>query len=425
MSVFLEVPLSTWVASNAHAFAFRDRYPVSPGHTLIVTRRVIPDWFAATQEERLAVLSLVDEVKTTIDREHRPDGYNVGFNAGSVAGQTVMHLHVHVIPRYQDDMDDPRGGVRHVIPSKGNYVRDVAPLATGGEGDPFARHVFPLFNQATEITIVAAFVQESGLRRIRNALHGALARGANVRVVTGDYLEITQASALELLLDWQQTSVSNEDEAPVGRFEARVVEVATLPGRARSFHPKSWCFASETLGIAFVGSSNLSRSALATGIEWNLRVDRDRDTQADNRVREAFEITWRSARTLDAEWIHAYAERARIAPRPLPPGESEAEPIEEAPEPHDVQREALVKLRECRAQGRRRAFVVLATGLGKTWLAAFDYWQLREEIGARPRLLYIAHRRELLRQAADTYRCLLRNLDGCRHRFASVSAAEF
>lgn len=411
VSVFLDVPTSSWIAFNDHAFAFRDSHPVSAGHTLIVTRRVVPDWFSTTQEERLAVFSLVDEVKIAIDQEHRPQGYNVGFNVGRVAGQTVMHLHIHVIPRYEGDMDDPRGGVRHVIPSKGNHLRNVAALATGGEGDPFARHVLPLFDQATEITIVAAFVQESGLERIRHALHSALARGASVRIVTGDYLEITQVSALELLLDWQRASGGDDEDAPVGRFEARVIEVATLPGRTRSFHPKSWCFTSDKLGVAFVGSSNLSRSALDTGIEWNLRVDRDRDSQAFDRVREAFAFTWRTAGPLDAEWIRAYAERARRAPRSLPVGASEAEPLEGAPKPHEVQLEALASLRECRDQGRTRALVVLATGLGKTWLAAFDYGQLRDELGARPRLLFVAHRRELLRQAATTYRRLLRTLD--------------
>lgn len=410
VSVFLDVPSSAWIASNAYAFAFRDRDPVSPGHTLVVTHRVIEDWFGATQEERLAVFSLIDEVKTAIDLEHRPDGYNVGFNAGRLAGQTVMHLHVHVIPRYHGDMDDPRGGVRHVIPSKGNHLRNVAPLATGGEGDPFARHVLPLFDQATKITIVAAFVQESGLLRLRHAVRGALARGACVRIITGDYLEITQVSALELLLDWQRARAGDE-ESPAGQFEARVVEVATLPGRTRSFHPKSWCFSSETLGIAFVGSSNLSRSALDTGIEWNLRVDRDRDSQAFDRVREAFELTWRNARGLDPAWIRAYAERARRDPHPSHGDEGDSEPVEAIPEPHDVQREALVKLRECREEGRSRALVVLATGLGKTWLAAFDYRQLRAELGARPRLLFVAHRRELLAQAASTYRRLLRALD--------------
>jgi len=94
MSVFLEVERGAWVAENARAFAFRDRFPVSPGHTLVVTKRLVADWFAATEEERRDVMALVDVVKAALDREAlRPDGYNVGFNAGAAAGQTVMHRH--------------------------------------------------------------------------------------------------------------------------------------------------------------------------------------------------------------------------------------------------------------------------------------------------------------------------------------------
>ncbi len=122
-SPFLSIPASEWVASNALAFAVRDRHPVTPGHTLVVPRRLVPTWFDATLEEQHALLALVAEVKAQLDRELRPDGYNVGFNAGEAAGQTVMHLHVHLIPRHRGDMDDPRGGVRHVIPEKGNYLR--------------------------------------------------------------------------------------------------------------------------------------------------------------------------------------------------------------------------------------------------------------------------------------------------------------
>ena len=122
VSVFLEVPEAAWVCANDLAFAFRDRFPVSPGHTLIVTRRVTPDWFSATDDEQRAVLSLIAEVKQRLDNELAPDGYNVGFNAGVAAGQTVVHLHVHVIPRYAGDVPDPRGGIRHVIPGRGNYL---------------------------------------------------------------------------------------------------------------------------------------------------------------------------------------------------------------------------------------------------------------------------------------------------------------
>ena len=408
----LELPRSAWVAENELAFAIRDAAPVSPGHTLVITRRLVATWFEATREEQRAVLSLVDEVKRQLDASSpRPDGYNVGFNAGAAAGQTVMHLHVHVIPRYRGDMDDPRGGVRHVIPSKGNYLRAAPPLSRGGEDDPFARHVLPLIDRADEIAIVAAFVQESGLRRVGPALRRGIERGANVQILTGDYLEITQVSALELLLDWQSSSTLGDDEEPAeptGTLAVRVVESEKLPGRSRSFHPKSWRFEAASFGAAFVGSSNLSLAALDTAIEWNLRVDRDRDAHAFESLRAAFVELWALATPLSASFIAAYAKRVSERPRSLPPGELESEPLEPLPTPHEAQNEALVRLREARREGRRRALVVLATGLGKTILAALDHDQLRTEMGAPARLLFLAHRRELLLQAARTFRRLSR-----------------
>ena len=120
---FLSRPESEWVASNRMAFAIRDAFPVSPGHTLIVPRRLVDTWFAATPEERAAMVDLLNVVKEQLDAEFHPDGYNVGFNAGEAAGQTVAHLHLHVIPRYKGDVEDPRGGIRHVIPGKGNYLK--------------------------------------------------------------------------------------------------------------------------------------------------------------------------------------------------------------------------------------------------------------------------------------------------------------
>jgi diadenosine tetraphosphate (Ap4A) HIT family hydrolase len=125
-SPFLDRPDHEHLASNALAFAIRDAFPVSPGHTLVVTRRLVATWFEATREEQLAIVELVDDVKRALDAELAPAGYNVGFNAGEAAGQTVMHLHLQVIPRFEGDVADPRGGVRHVIPGKGNY------LARGG-----------------------------------------------------------------------------------------------------------------------------------------------------------------------------------------------------------------------------------------------------------------------------------------------------
>jgi diadenosine tetraphosphate (Ap4A) HIT family hydrolase len=111
------------VASNRLAFAIRDAFPVSPGHTLIVPRRLVATWFDASVDERAAIVELLDVVKQQLDAELHPDGYNVGFNAGEAAGQTVAHLHLHVIPRYRGDVEDPRGGIRHVMPGKGNYLK--------------------------------------------------------------------------------------------------------------------------------------------------------------------------------------------------------------------------------------------------------------------------------------------------------------
>lgn len=101
-------------------YALRDAYPVSPGHTLVVSKRHVATYFDATVLERAAIWAAVAQVKAELDASLHPDGYNVGFNAGSAAGQTVMHLHVHVIPRFVGDLEDPRGGVRGVIPSKQN-----------------------------------------------------------------------------------------------------------------------------------------------------------------------------------------------------------------------------------------------------------------------------------------------------------------
>lgn len=413
-SPFSDILETAWVAHNDLAFAVLDRYPVSRGHTLVVSKRVVPTWFDATEAERRAILALVDEVKANLDAELHPDGYNVGFNSGEAAGQTVMHLHVHVIPRFRGDMDDPRGGVRHVIPSEGNYLRRVRPLATGGTDDPFSRHVLPLFERASEVAIVAAFIQTSGLDRLREPVQRAVARGASVRLVTGDYLGITQVAALETLVDWQAAAPlateDEDDDASTGTLTTRVIEVETLPPGVRSFHPKAWRFEGPRFGTAFVGSSNLSWAALGGGIEWNLRVDRDRDAHAYRAVRDGFEALWARARPLTAEWVQDYARRARERSQPLPPGELYEDTNAPLPTPHDAQAAALTELRAARGRGQSRALTVFATGLGKTLVAVLDYAQVWDELGRTvpPRLLFLAHRRELLLQAAGQFRALLR-----------------
>jgi diadenosine tetraphosphate (Ap4A) HIT family hydrolase len=104
-----------------------DRYPVAAGHALLIPRRHVASWFDATPQERAELTEAVEVVQQAVRQHHSPDGFNIGVNVGNAAGQTVSHLHVHIIPRYDGDVPDPRGGVRHIIPGKAAYP-------TGGAG---------------------------------------------------------------------------------------------------------------------------------------------------------------------------------------------------------------------------------------------------------------------------------------------------
>jgi len=109
------------ISRNDLAYARYDIYPVNEGHILVVPFRHVSDFFELTNEERDAVFQLIDEAKNLLDKKHNPDGYNIGINVGEAAGQTVWHAHVHLIPRYNGDVGNPRGGVRGVIPKKQKY----------------------------------------------------------------------------------------------------------------------------------------------------------------------------------------------------------------------------------------------------------------------------------------------------------------
>jgi diadenosine tetraphosphate (Ap4A) HIT family hydrolase len=103
------------------AFVKRDGYPLTKGHALIIPWRHVWTFFETTAEERQAMLDLLDEAKRILDQEYRPAGYNFGINNGEAAGQTVMHVHLHIIPRYVGDTSDPRGGIRWILPEKAAY----------------------------------------------------------------------------------------------------------------------------------------------------------------------------------------------------------------------------------------------------------------------------------------------------------------
>jgi len=118
---FCTLPPDRILDRRGTAVAIRDGFPVSPGHTLIIPKRHVASFFEITDEERTDLMTLLTAARDDLDRRFRPTGYNIGINDGAAAGQTVPHLHIHLIPRYLGDRDDPRGGVRWVLPDRAAY----------------------------------------------------------------------------------------------------------------------------------------------------------------------------------------------------------------------------------------------------------------------------------------------------------------
>lgn len=115
------IPKKEKIFENDLAIAYYDGFPVSKGHILIISKNHKETFFDLTKEEQYAIIALLNKCKKHVDELYHPDGYNVGLNCGREAGQSVMHVHMHLIPRYKGDVENPRGGVRGVIPSKKNY----------------------------------------------------------------------------------------------------------------------------------------------------------------------------------------------------------------------------------------------------------------------------------------------------------------
>ena len=381
-----------------------DKYPVSPGHALLVTKRHIPSWFDATADERRALADATDLARQEITRQHAPTGFNIGLNVGASGGQTVPHLHLHVIPRYDGDVVDPRGGIRGVIPSKRNYletqtdIESQGSLLRGGDADPLLPHLERQLAEATRFDVAVAFVMNRGVDLLFPHLQDFLNRGGRLRLLTGDYQDATEPEALSRLLDLH-------GDIALRIYETQLDFPAARPEFPRAFHPKSYILhLRDGSGAAIVGSSNVSESALRFGVEWNYRVSASAEAPAFMEFCHAFENLFGhpATRVLDEDWIEDYAKRRlnRIAVT------SQLESVAEAPEepygtvtPHSIQQEALRALEATRDEGNRAGLVVLATGLGKTWLSAFDT--------SRPefkRVLFVAHREEILDQALATFR---------------------
>jgi len=121
MSVFQQIDSQRYVFETDYFFAIYDRFPVSPGHLLIISKTLKLDYFSLEEAEQNDLNIAIKCGKKEVEKQHSPSGYNIGMNCGEDAGQTVMHFHCHIIPRYKGDMENPRGGIRHCVEGKGYY----------------------------------------------------------------------------------------------------------------------------------------------------------------------------------------------------------------------------------------------------------------------------------------------------------------
>lgn len=253
----------------------------------------------------------------------------------------------------------------------GNVItNDKAPLL-GSLQDSFAR--------AEQIKIVVSFVMESGVRLLLPDLQSALDRGVPVEILTSRYLNITEPSALYLLVDQLN-----------GKVDIRVYESGNV-----AFHPKTYIFIAGDYGEVYVGSSNISKSGLVDGIEWNYRLIEPQNPEDYREFIANFDRLFSQARPIDEEWLKEYSLSWK-KPRWIVKTTTRTSEVDEKPVPCGAQIEALHYLKRSRDKGFRRGMVVMATGVGKTYLAAFDSAAFR-------RVLFVAHREEILRQACETF----------------------
>lgn len=247
--------------------------------------------------------------------------------------------------------------------------------------------------KAKRIDIIVSFLMESGVRMILDDLKAALGRGVAIRILTGNYLGITQPSALYLI------------KKELGKS----VDLRFYNEKERSFHPKSYIFHYDKESEMYIGSSNISRSALTSGIEWNYRFTSEKDRENFNLFYETFEDLFEHhSIIIDDDELERYRKNWR---KPavskdlnryddledlVDGGKFQVSQVEELFQPRGAQIEALYALDNSRAEGAAKALVHAATGIGKTYLAAFDSANYEH-------VLFVAHREEILKQAAVTF----------------------
>lgn len=241
------------------------------------------------------------------------------------------------------------------------------------------------FQKADSVDIIVSFLMESGVNMLIKHLGNALKRGAKIRILTGNYLGITQPSALYLI----KRKLGNQ------------IDLRFYNEKNRSFHPKSYIFHYEGYSEIYIGSSNISRSALTSGIEWNYRFRSTTDPESYDKFYETFEDLFQNhSIAIDDEELRKYSKNwhkpAVSKDLERYDAETEDNDVQEPFEPRGAQIEAICALEHTRAEGASRALISAATGVGKTYLAAFDSKKYK-------RVLFVAHKEEILRQAAESF----------------------
>ena len=242
--------------------------------------------------------------------------------------------------------------------------------------------------KANKIDIIVSFLMESGVRMILKDLKAALDRGVQVRILTGNYLGITQPSALCLI----KKELGNR------------VDLRFYNDKDRSFHPKSYIFHYENVGEIYIGSSNISRSALTFGIEWNYRFSSLNDKKNFSLFYDTFvELFENHSIVIDDDELIRYSKNwhkpavSKDLAKYDNLEEDDDTKVEILFQPRGAQIEALYALQDSRSEGATKGLVQAATGVGKTYLAAFDSAKYE-------RVLFVAHREEILKQAAISFK---------------------
>lgn len=252
--------------------------------------------------------------------------------------------------------------------------------------DHLLGHILVSMRKAENIDIIVSFLMESGVRLILNELKSAAERGAAIRILTGSYLDITQPSALCLL----RKHLGDD------------IELRMFKEKNRAFHPKACIFHHRhDFHEIFIGSSNISRSALTSGIEWNYRFNSAADDRGCRKFMHTFEDLWLNhSVTVDDEFLKEYSKHWHHPPIL----KYDEEKVTSFFQPRGSQIEALYALEHSRKEGADKGLVIAATGVGKTALAAFDSVKFE-------RILFVAHRDEILKKTAGTFASIRKTAD--------------